>query len=430
LLAVLVGLGMVAAAAAQKRPARPAPAAAPGPAVVPVPVIVVPRQGLRLGYNPRVRVLAGSRLEPTFAAADDVLASTPRDALVGYQSRQQRYQLYIPTTYQHNQAHPLILFLSASSSPDEFTIFDALCRKYGVLFACPYNAGDDCAPGRRLRIALDTLEDVRQRLNVDTDRIYLAGFSGGGRLASDIACSYPEFVGGVLALGGTGGLRNEPWMRDRVVERLSVALAVGEYSPVRQEVERWRWPALRDGGVRTKLWLTPRLGQAMPPVVQLEEMFVWLELGRAQRRALGGQYPPARMAEGTVPSPDTWAAGVLAEARKRLASRKTRESGLMQLEGVITRWKDAPAAEQADRLLKRHDDWEKVFARRQLEFAYREAKAVDAYLEVLTDPQRLPGLLRVALGRWEQVEKHGPDGKEGKEARRRLGQLRRLVPPR
>jgi hypothetical protein len=423
LLAMLAGLGMSGEAEAQRILGRPAPG-------VFVPGTGFARPGLRLGYNPAVTVLAGSRLDPAFATAADVLAATPRDALTTYTFRQQRYQLYIPLTYQHNRAHPLIVFLSASSNPDDFTTFDALCRAYGIVFACPYGAGDDSAPGRRIRIALDTLEDVRQRLNVDTDRIYLAGFAGGARLVSDIAFSYPEFVGGVMALGGGGGLRNEPWLRDRVLERLSVALAVGELSPARPEVERWRLPPLRDSKVRTKLWRTPRQGQALPPVTQLEEMFLWLEQARGQRHSLGNTYPLARIPEGTVPALDTWATGVVLEARKRLGRRPTRESGLMQLDGVAQRWKDTPAARHAEKLLRRHPDWEKVYARRQMEFAYHEAKAVDAYLEVLNDPMRLPVLLQLSLSRWEEVDRQGPDGKEGREARKRIEQLRRLLPGR
>jgi hypothetical protein len=432
LLAVLMSLGMAATAEAQKKPAKstpaPPPAAAPTPGGVTVPLIIPIRQaGLRLGWNPRVRILTGSRLDPAYAAADDVLAATPRDALADYISTQQVYQLYIPFTYRPNVPHPLIVFLSASGNPNEFTLFASLCRRYGVLFASPYNAGDDTAPGRRLRIAMDTLEDVRRRLSVDNDRTYLGGFKDGARLASDIAFSYPEFIGGLLAVGSAGGLRNEPWMRDRVSERLSVAAASGELSPARAEMDRWRLPVLRDAGVRTKLWLLASQIQAMPSTAELEEMFVWLELSRAKRRAVGAEFPTTRMADGIVLDSESWAAAVVLEARKRLGDRKIRESGLMQLEGVTTRWKDTEAAKQADRLLKAQDDWRKVYSRRQLDFAYREAKGVDAYLEVLADPARLPGLLRIALVRWEEVEKQGVTGKEAQEARKRLIQLRRLV---
>jgi pimeloyl-ACP methyl ester carboxylesterase len=425
-LAVLIGLTLATTTEAQRKPARPR---APRREIEIVPVIVPVRPALKPGYNARVRVLAGSRLDPTFAASAEVLASTPRNALADYKSTQQHYQLFIPLTYRNTQPHPLIVFVSSSSSPDDFTRFDALCRKYGVLFACPHGAGDDCAPGRRLRIALDTLEDVRQRFNVDTDRIYLAGISTGALIALDIAFSYPEFIGGLLAINGADGLRNEPWLRDRVVERLSVALSCGELSPARIEVERWRFPALRDCEVRTKLWLTPRLAQGLPPASQIEEMFVWLEATRARRRALGATYPPARMAEGTVPAAETWAAGVVEEARKRLLDRKRRESGLMQLEGVLARWKDTRAAEEAGNLLKRHNTWRKLYERRQLEFAYREAKSIDAYLAAgqgLADLKRLPAVLRLAIARWEEVEKLA-DGQQAREAQKRLAKLRKLV---
>jgi pimeloyl-ACP methyl ester carboxylesterase len=429
-LAVLVGLGLAGGAEAQHRPARRPDHVRP-PRVVVVPVVVPPSLAMRAGYNARVRVLLGSRLGPTFATSADVLAATPRTALLDYLSNRQHYQLFVPPTYRANQPHALIVLVSASGTPGEWARFEPLCRKYGVVFASPYDAGDDCAPGRRLRIALDVLEDVRQRLNVDTDRIYLAGFAGGARIASDIAFSYPEFIGGLLAIGGAGGLREEPWLRDRVAERLSVALACGELSPARSLVERWRFPPLRDAGVRAKLWLSPLLGQAVPPAGTLEQMLLWLEAGRLQRRALGGRYPPARMAEGSVPAPQTWAAGVVEEARKRLADRKKRESGLMQLEGVTRRWKDTPAAEQAARLVKEHADWRKVHARRQAEHAYLEAKALDAYLanpRALVDVLSQPALWQLAVRRWEEVDRHGPDTPEGKEARKRLTELRKLVP--
>jgi hypothetical protein len=234
----------------------------------------------------------------------------------------------------------------------------------------------------------------------------------------------------VLGIGATGSLRGEPWMRDRVAERLSVALACGELSPARTEMERCRYPALRDALVRSKLWLVPRLGQAVPPTPVLEEMFVWLEAARSERRKLGADYPPARMAEGTVPSAESWAAGVVEEARKRLDDKETRDSGLMQLDGVTKRWKGTSAAEQASKLLDKHGDWRKVHTRRQAEFAYREAKALDAWLgaaRTVADALNRPAIVRAAIARWEEVEKHGDDG-ESQEARKRLAELRKLLP--
>jgi hypothetical protein len=265
---------------------------------------------------------------------------------------------------------------------------------------------------------------------VDTDRLYLAGFAGGAVVAGQIAFSYPEVVGGVLALGASGSLRGEPYLRDRVAQRLSVALACGERSPLRGEMEHYRYPVLGDCGVRAKLWLTQRAGHALPPAALLEEMFAWLEDGRADRSKVARQYPSLRVSDGAVPRAADWAEALVVEARKRLEDRKLRDSGLMLLEGVAGRWKGTEAARAASRELAGEDDWKKVFRRRQQEFAYWEASRLDAYLaspHSTTDLRKVV-LLPLAIARWEEVEKNGPDTRDGKAARRRLAELRKRVP--
>ena len=41
------------------------------------------------------------------------------------------------------------------------------------------------------------------------------GFSGGGRVACNIAFSLPEYFGGVIPIGSAGELRPENWLRKR-----------------------------------------------------------------------------------------------------------------------------------------------------------------------------------------------------------------------
>src|SRR5437667_291671 len=79
----------------------------------------------------------------------------------------------------------------------------------------------------------------RRRLHIDTDRCYLAGAGEGGRTACAVAFAYPEAFGGVLAIGSGSPLRPEPDRRERVKERLSVALLTGERAPGRPELERY-----------------------------------------------------------------------------------------------------------------------------------------------------------------------------------------------
>src|SRR5262249_39842419 len=115
-----------------------------------------------------------------------------------------------------------------------------------------------------------------------------------------------------------------------------------------------------------------------------------------------------------------------------------RETGLMQLEGVTRRWRGSEAARRAEKLLDEHDarqknSWQSVYDRRQLEFFHLDAKGLDEYLAGALSPRdllRKPALVAENLRLWELVEKHGADTPAGRQASRRLEELRKLVPQR
>jgi hypothetical protein len=117
-----------------------------------------------------------------------------------------------------------------------------------------------------------------------------------------------------------------------------------------------------------------------------------------------------------------------------MTADKTRESGLMQLEGVVRRWKASEGARAAERILADNAAgpraWQLVYARRQQDFFYREAKAIDTYLEgplPQPDERRKAALLGVALELWKQVLEHGADTDEGRKAKRRVEQLKKIL---
>jgi predicted esterase len=385
------------------------------------------------GLNTRVRVLAPTRFDWEWAMPPGLLAITPKEVMVGYDPTQTTYQLFVPHNYRLARSSPLVLFLSTSASPEELSSWAAVCRKYDVLYASPHEAGDTCPAAKRLRIALDVLDDVRRRLNVDTDRVYIGGLSEGGRTACEVAYAFPEFIGGLVAVGGASPLRGEPWMRDRVVERLSVALVTGQLDFAKGEMETYRFPILRDLEVRSKLWM-PHIGHTMPPSRVVEEIYLWLEAEAANRRALGVKYPLARIPESSYPATDAWSVGVVDEAMARMTADKTRESGLMQLQGVVQRWKGSEGARAAEKILADNAAgaraWQNVYARRQQDFFFREAKALDAYLDGPLPPRderRKAALLRMALELWKQVLDHGADTDEGRKAKRRVDALNKVV---
>jgi hypothetical protein len=263
----------------------------------------------------------------------------------------------------------------------------------------------------------------------------VAGISGGGRIACAIGFALPELFGGVMPICAAGDLREEPWLRQRVIDRLSVACLTGETDYNRGEVERFRGPMLKDVGVRTRVWVQPKLGHAMPNERSIQEALRWLEEGLAKRRDYVKRFPAARLAPDAAPSREDAAATLFAEAKKRLDSKETLYSGLMQMKGCMDRWPDLAAGKGARKLLLEYEDkaekpWEAEDIAEQRRFLIARARAIDAYATGDLPEQYVkqrPDMLRAAIELWKQVLADGPDTPAGREAKKRLPELEKLV---
>jgi hypothetical protein len=388
------------------------------------------------GYNKRVTVSAATRPDWTFAVSNRSLATPPADWLpADYDSPQQAYELYVPPTYNAKQSYPLLVFISPGAEPLGWKHWETVCKQHGIIFAGAYGAGNDCPGKQRVRIVLDVLDDVRRRVKIDPDRTYLAGFSGGGRIACAIAFALPEFFGGVAPICAGGDLREEPWLRHRLIDRLSVAYVTGEGDFNRGEVERYRGPMFKVIGVRTRVWVVPKMGHSVPSGAPLLEAYRWLEGGLKQRQELATKYPASRWSGSDPPSRAAWSQALLKEARQRLKVPGTLYAGLMQLQGIMHRWEDLPAAAEAKKILLEYDaredrPWEKDDLAEQRRFLYAQARALDAYASGPLPEQYLKlrsKMVEQAIQLWEQILQDGPDTKPGQEAKKRLPVLRKLA---
>ena len=387
------------------------------------------------GYHPEVSVQQPTRLDWIYALANQSREEPPAEWLSGYESKQQRYELFVPAGVNPRKPAAVVLFISPSNKPTGWSQWQQVCQRSGVIFASPYDAGNDCPLPRRVRIVLDVLDDLRRRFPIDADRTYLGGFSGGARISCAVAFALPEYFGGVVPVCGAERLRDESWLRQRVVDRLSVALITGETDFNRSEIERYRGPMLTDVGVRTKVWMVPKLGHGIPGEQHLAAALAWLDAGAADRGKKAKAWPAMRVSGADAPSRAEWAEALLTEAKKRLATPATLYAGLMQLQGVSVRWADLPAAASAKTLLLEYDGrterpWEADDLAEQRRFLLAEARALASYATGPLPKQyekQQAGMARGAVELWKQVLADRPYTPEGKEAAQRISELEKLI---
>ena len=386
------------------------------------------------GYRPKVRVQQQTRLDWVFALANQSPPRTPPGWLDGYDSTKQTYELYVPPR-KNDEPRALILFISPSEKAMGWKSWQAVCQQKGIVFAGPNDAGNNCKIQRRVRIVMDVLDDVRRRVKIDPDRTYISGFSGGGRIACSIGFSLTEYFGGVIPICAGGELRQESWLRHRVIDRLSVAMLTGENDFNRGEVERFRGPLLQEVGVRTRVWVVPKLGHRMPQSNTLSDAFDWLEEATAARRAFARKFPIARIDATSPANRKSWSSELLAEAKSRMKDPKSQYSGLMQLKGIMVRWPDTKAGIEAKKVLLDYDSrpqrpWEKDDIAEQRLFLIAQARGLDAYASGPIAKQyanQRGAMAQAAINLWKLVINDGQDSKAVSQAKSRIPKLQAIV---
>jgi len=387
------------------------------------------------GHHRSIQVQAETRLDWIFGMANQSLAEIPANLLGEYDSTAQSYELFVPQQANAKQPSALVLFISPGNKSSGWNAWRKVCEQRGILFAGPHAAGNNCPQAQRVRIVMDVLDDVRRRFAIDADRTYVSGFSGGGRIACQLGFSLPEYFGGVVPICAAGDLRQESWLRQRVTDRLSVALLTGENDFNRSEVERYRGPILQELGVRTKIWVFPKLGHGLPKGNQLGEVFTWLEDGLKSRQAFAKRYPASRMNTGKIMDRQTWATALFTEASGRLEKKETVYSGLMQMKGIRRRWPDLPEAEKALAVLGRFDgqpdrSWELQDIAEQRKSLIAQARGLTAYATGPLPKQYAANRAewaKTAVQLWAVVLQDGQDKKAVAEARDKIPELQKIA---
>ncbi|MCX7423165.1 MAG: hypothetical protein NT013_27020 [Planctomycetia bacterium] len=399
-----------------------------------------------VGYQKEVTVREATRMDWVFAVANQSRVDSPAEWLEGYESTKQRYELFVPPTSKanskgkkgkgaNNEGLPLVLFISPSEQPAGWSQLQAVCQQKGILFASPFNAGNNTPAPKRIRLVMDVLDDVRRHHKIDPDRTYLAGFSGGARIACGIGFSLPELIGGVMPVCAAGDLREEPWLRHRVIDRLSVAIITGTQDFNLGEVSRFRGPMLTEVGVRTKVMVVENLGHGIPDSKVFAEAIDWLDAGVADRRKLAQQYPASRIGSDSALNREQSAKALLEEGKLRLGQPKTLYAGLMQLQGIMQRWPDLKTAEDAKQLLSEYDarpehPWEQDDITEQRRFLIARARSLDAYASGELPPQyanQRREMLEAAINLWVLVIQDGQNEKAVSEAEKRLPELKKRL---
>lgn len=369
------------------------------------------------GFHQEVAVEQPTRLDWEFAASGFGKKQSRLPA--GYRSTNQRIQIYVPPTYDSSSPWPLIVFISPGDMPLGWRFWKQVCTEEKLLFCAAYGAGNRCPPGKRTRIVLDMLDQMRRQYRIDPQQTFLTGFSGGGRMACTIAFSLPEYFGGVIPVCGTNPLSSLDYLRHHVRDRLSVAFVTGEKDFNRAENEKYMAPLFTRLRIRSRLWIVKGMAHSVPGPGTLTEIMKWLQEDLDPRRKLVKDYPILSPMPDNRLTPTQQADRMLKAAEADLQNKKRIWRGVTLLQGILARWRNTRPADEAEVLLQKIQKDVKLLELVDEQGGKEEREALRAQAKSLENY----GKVAVALRAWEALAKRHPKTDEGREAQKKVEEL-------
>ena len=140
-------------------------------------------------------------VSPT-ASAQGLARGTVNDPVACSGDPSQTYALYLPSTYSPDREWSLLLaFHPAARGRVMVEKFQAAAERYGYIVAASNNSRNGPYAGS-MAAAQAMMTDVSHRFAIDAQRVYLAGMSGGARVATGLALANKTIAGVVASSAG------------------------------------------------------------------------------------------------------------------------------------------------------------------------------------------------------------------------------------
>jgi predicted esterase len=142
------------------------------------------------------------------AGAQDLPRGSIVDAVACATDASQTYALYLPSSYSRDRSWSLLMAFHAGARGRAMVeTYEAAAEQYGYIVVGSNNSRN--GPWEGSMAALRAMsDDVARRFNIDPNRVYLTGMSGGARVALQIALDSKN-VAGVIA-SSAGFADNQP----------------------------------------------------------------------------------------------------------------------------------------------------------------------------------------------------------------------------
>lgn len=123
-------------------------------------------------------------------------------AEVDYKLPDESFEVYVPADYTGEKPFGLLVFVNPHPNGRPPQQYLAALDKHHLICVGANNVGNNRFPRLRMGISIDAAVNMKTRYNIDKERVYVSGISGGGRVSSMLGVGFPDlFKGGIYCIG-------------------------------------------------------------------------------------------------------------------------------------------------------------------------------------------------------------------------------------
>ncbi|MBN2014504.1 MAG: hypothetical protein JW778_04935 [Candidatus Altiarchaeota archaeon] len=188
------------------------------------------------------------------------------------------YELYLPWNYSSERQYPLVICFSPNGNGADFqdSVYP-VTNEYGYVLVGSNDFRNDVDSSIFLPRIYGSLADIRSRVNIDGNRIYACGFSGGGMASYVVSYFKPNYFQGLIVNSGSihGSLYNKEDLRRMGVRKVVLICGRGDGVVSCEHMENdERW--LNASGIET-YFIEFDGGHSIAPQDSYIKAIEWLE---------------------------------------------------------------------------------------------------------------------------------------------------------
>ncbi len=185
------------------------------------------------------------------------------------------WYVYLPNTNSTVKSGVMV-YISPRESGQIDSRWRSVMDQQNMIYIAANDSGNRIPVNRRMVLAVMAIKALAQQHSFATDHIIVAGFSGGGRVASKLASQYPEVFTGALYICGV-----DYWKKDqtpKVVRLLQnkFVFLTGSRDFNRDETKRIYRRYIKAGAQQSKLMVIPGMSHEQPDSAALTEALQFL----------------------------------------------------------------------------------------------------------------------------------------------------------